>query len=88
MHAKGTNLTCVLLRSTKHPEWRSAKPSNWLEHRVDARGWRGGGEGVGGKQAGKVLIWSLTPAWPDLLADLGSSVSRDRLVRITAGPAG
>lgn len=47
----------------------------------------GGGEGVGGKQAGKVLIWSLTPAWPDLLADLGSSVSRDRLVRITAGPA-
>ena len=52
--------------------------------------WMGEGRGGGieGKQAGKVLIWSLNPTWPDLLADLSSSVFWDRLIGITDGPAG
>ena len=39
---KGNQPHVQMLRGTKHPEWRSAKPSNWLEHRVDAPGWGGG----------------------------------------------
>lgn len=39
------------------------------------------GGGIEGKQAGNVLIWCLTPAWPDLLADLSSSAFWDRLTR-------
>lgn len=95
MAGKGKDFSCKgnqphvqMLRSTKYPAPGSAKPSGWLEHRVDALDGGGRGGGIEGKQAGKVLIWFLNPTWPDLLADLSSSVFWDRLIGITDGPAG
>lgn len=39
---KGNRFHVQMLRSTKYPEPGRAKPSDWLEHRVDALD--GGGE--------------------------------------------
>ena len=81
MAGKGKDFSCKgnqphvqMLRSTKYtaPEVQSLLVG-WS---IEWMPWMGEGRGGGieGKQAGKVLIWSLNPTWPDLLADLSSSV--------------